>query len=90
MVCKALVIAHDNEFNKEVCANEAIFFRDADDLAPIIRLVAAHRDEYAEMTTNALQRVKNHYSWDTIVDNYEQLIFDLIGRFKDKAKSHSV
>jgi rhamnosyltransferase len=90
MACKALVIAHDNEFNKEVCANEAIFFRDADDLAPIIRLVAAHRDEYAEMTTNALQRVKNHYSWDTIVDNYEQLIFDLIGRVKEKAKSHSV
>jgi glycosyltransferase involved in cell wall biosynthesis len=83
MACNALVIAHDNEFNKEVCANEALFFTDANDLATTIRSVVASREEYAEMTTNALQRVKDHYSWDMVVDNYEQLIVDLIGRVKD-------
>jgi len=90
MACSALIIANDNEFNKEVCANEAIFFRDANDLAPIIRSVTACRDEYAEMTANALQRVKDHYTWDTIVDSYDQLIVDLVGDVKDNHNSHSV
>ena len=90
MACNALVIAHDNEFNKEVCANEAIFFKDAYDLTTIIRSVAASRDEYAEKTTKALQRVKDHYSWATVVDNYDKLIFDLVGEVKDNANSRSV
>jgi len=80
MACNALVIAHDNEFNREVCANSAIFFADSIDLATIIRSVEARPEKYAELKTHALERVKDYYSWEMVVNGYRQLVFDAVDK----------
>lgn len=77
MFLKNIIIAHDNEFNREVAGNTALYFADSDDLQDKIERVEADYDKdydkYSKLKDEAYQRVKKEYSWDKIVDEYESM-----------------
>lgn len=71
----APVLAYDVEFNREVTANQAIFWADADALTAIYDQIAAGamHDRLQELPSIEQQRIREAYQWDQVTDSYEQL-----------------
>lgn len=78
MIMRNLIIAHDNNFNREVAGGSAIYFKDPPDLSSIIQLVEKNVEKYSKLRTDALNRVKNGYLWDKIINDYCELFHDLL------------
>ncbi len=73
MVMKNLLIAHDNQFNREVCEDTAIYFHNSDELKQRINQVESNPENYQEFKSKTFERVKKEYSWEKIVEEYHQL-----------------
>lgn len=74
MGMKTVILAHGNLFNKEVCADSAVYFEDVDDLKEKMEKVDANIEDFLELKEKAYQRVRKEYSWDEVVEDYENLI----------------
>jgi glycosyltransferase involved in cell wall biosynthesis len=75
----APVLAYDCEFNREVTAQRAFFWSDAESLAGILDEVAEGEidDELVAMSTAGRERIAQHYQWDAVTDDYQALIEEL-------------
>jgi glycosyltransferase involved in cell wall biosynthesis len=72
----APVLGFDVEFNREVTADRAFFWANADALTAILDDVAAGRVDARlhEFSDDGRARIATTYRWDTVTDQYEQLI----------------
>lgn len=72
MASGALICAHRNPFNEAVLQHEAFYFNQPADVAHSAKEAASfkHRNAWVE---SQKQRIISHFSWDHIVDGYEQL-----------------
>jgi glycosyltransferase involved in cell wall biosynthesis len=75
LACGNWVLAHDNEFNREVARDAADYFSTPEQLAGKLEQL------YREVDAMRLQRshraraiVEEHYTWDGIADTYEALM----------------
>ncbi len=73
MVMKSLLIAHENQFNREVCEDTALYFTDSVDLKNKINQVENNPKNYLELKSKAFKRVKSEYSWEKITEQYHHL-----------------
>jgi rhamnosyltransferase len=73
MSMKNLIIAHDNEFNKEVGGQTTLYFKDAGDLAAKIEEIENTPDSFGHLKEAAYSRVLSNYSWTDIVQEYDKL-----------------
>ena len=73
MSMKNLLVAHDNEFNREVCEDTAMYFQDSDDLKDKINLIESTPENYQELKSKAYNRVDKEYCWDKITNQYNQI-----------------
>ena len=81
MSMKNLVIAHDNEFNREVGGQTTLYFKDAGDLAAKIEEIENNPNLFAQLKEAAYSRVLSHYSWEDIAQEYDRLFQGLcLGR----------
>lgn len=82
----APVLAYDCEFNREVTADRALFWSDADSLAVILDEVAEGEldEELTEMSAAGRERIAEHYQWDSVTDDYEALIHQLADKRASK------
>jgi len=81
MSMQNLVIAHDNEFNREVGGQTTLYFKDAGDLAAKIEEIENNPDLFAHLKEAAYSRVMSHYSWEDIAQEYDRLFQGLcLGR----------
>lgn len=98
----AAVLAFDCEFNREVTANQAFFWADADQLAGLLDDIAGGEDHVFDANIDAdlrafaesgRRRIAENYQWDAVADDYEQLIRELHedapGNRKDKRRQVS-
>lgn len=74
MSMENIIVAHGNQFNKEVCGSTAIYFENSDSLKDKIELIESNPKNYQNMKIEALHRAKEGYLWDKIVNEYELLI----------------
>lgn len=74
MAMKTIILAHENKFNKEVCGDTAIYFKDIGDLKNKMQAIDANTDSFLTLKENCYKRVKSKYSWDRIVKEYSELI----------------
>jgi glycosyltransferase involved in cell wall biosynthesis len=77
MSMRNLIIAHDNEFNREVGEQTMLYFKNAVDLTMIIGDVETKLDSFAHLKEAAYSRVLSHYSWTNIVKEYDVLFKEL-------------
>ena len=54
MVMKNLLLAHDNQFNREVCEDTALYFINPDDLKDRINQIENNPENYLELKFKAL------------------------------------
>lgn len=74
MKMETVILAHNNEFNREVCRDFALYFNDAEDLSHKMELIDAERETFLDLAEKAYERVSKEYSWDGVADDYENLI----------------
>lgn len=74
MVMKNIIIAHENEFNREVCNDSVLYFRDFQDLKNKIDFIEENPIKYDGFKQKCYLQVKNKYSWDKIVEEYSKLL----------------
>jgi glycosyltransferase involved in cell wall biosynthesis len=82
------VLAHDNPFNAEVLNGRGLLFRDAADLAAKIQLIEKHPDIAQAYRRRAPERIRDAYNWERIVDQYEELFYQLAAG-EDPTRIHS-
>lgn len=70
MMMNTIIIAHENEFNREVAKDSIIYFTDECDLKDQIEKVEDNLNNFLYLKNKAKKRVKFKYSWDKIVDDY--------------------
>jgi len=77
----APVLAFDCEFNREVTADRALFWSNAEQLAVDFDDIAdGERDsELSEMSREGRTRIQEHYQWDSVTDQYEALLTNVQG-----------
>jgi glycosyltransferase involved in cell wall biosynthesis len=68
MASKALICANDNIFNKSVLQSDAFYFKNAEDVAEIIKKKSKNKHQW--MISSNTNKIKNVYSWPKIVDQY--------------------
>ncbi len=73
MIMKNIIIAHDNEFNREVTDNSTLFYLDSNDLKDKIESIEMNNHKYSDFKNEAFNHAKNGYSWDKITEEYEKL-----------------
>lgn len=75
MAAKSFIIAHDNEFNKSVLEENACYFNTSDDVCRLLdETIDMEEDLVRE---NNYMKIKELYSWDYIIDEYESLIIKM-------------
>ena len=81
MAMETIILAHQNQFNDEVCDNTALYFNNSIELMNTMNNVDKDPKKYEQLKTNALARVKKEYSWEKIVSEYHEL-------FAEKPENH--
>jgi rhamnosyltransferase len=73
MIMKNIIVAHDNQFNREVAGDTVVYFENNNDLKHKIEKVESNLEDYIKLEENTYNRVKTVYSWDGIVNKYNKL-----------------
>lgn len=71
MASEALIAAHNNPFNQAVLNTDAFYFSNPADVKQLVENVQRHETEKI-MVNNNLQKIKHQFSWESVIDGYEQ------------------
>lgn len=82
MACGAYVVAHDNEFNRNVLPDHSDFFTTSSDITNLVNLSDSNDNSIETQRKNNLSQIKTTYSWSNIIDQYEKLFITLINKYK--------
>ena len=78
MAAGCFTISIDNDFNRDVLADCGIYFqKNEGSLAQQMKWALRHADELDRYRKKAQDRIRTHYSWDHIADQYEALFYEL-------------
>jgi len=76
----APVLAYDVEFNREVTNDQALFWGNAEELTVHFNAIA--HGEYGQLlpllAEQSRERVRSHYQWEAVTDQYEALMHTLV------------
>jgi rhamnosyltransferase len=73
MVMKNIIVAHDNEFNREVGSKAILNFKGSFDLKNCIENIENNYSAYLTLKSDAYKRVLTYYSWEDIALKYNAL-----------------
>ncbi|MCZ4244156.1 DUF1972 domain-containing protein [Pedobacter punctiformis] len=87
MACRSLISANDNEFNRFIVGNDAMYFQTVEDITKQMLAKGKESQEYSYYLDNNAFKIKNYYSWKNIGERYERYFYDLI---KNEFIQHNV
>ena len=75
-----IVIANETPENSEVVSDTGVLYprNDVEALRECMQDIADHPDRYEAFKTAASQRIRAHYSWDSVIEQYEQLFLKMV------------
>jgi len=81
MACESFIIAHGNEFNRDVLQGNALFFMDEQQLlSEFLSLDATLAEHKAKFTANNLDQIRTKYDWNKVVDLHEVFFKSIVER----------
>lgn len=83
MAAGALVIAHDNIYNRDVLQIDAFYFKSSSEILSIINKVETIEQSRNSFTSRNIEKIKTNFSWQEIADKYEKLFFRLLNTEND-------
>jgi rhamnosyltransferase len=87
MINRKTIIADDNKFNKGVCRDLALYFKNADELQHQLGMIESDPSKYVEMRNKAYERVRAEYSWDSVAVQYDTFFAQLLTNESPSAES---
>jgi glycosyltransferase involved in cell wall biosynthesis len=78
MAAQAFICAHNNPFNKEVLADDALYFNTAINISDTINQLPETRDLREQFINNNLKKITSTYNWDRIIQQYFNLFKTII------------
>jgi glycosyltransferase involved in cell wall biosynthesis len=75
MSCACLIAAHRNIFNQAVLTDCAFYFDQPEELSNIIDNIGVSQIILADYVQRNLEKIRDLYSWDKIIDEYEHVFF---------------
>ena len=81
MADKALIAAHDNEFNRAILQQDAFYFSSAADTGQLVGSVLPG-ESHAKKTENNFTKIREQYNWPCIIDQYKALFINSCNRSK--------
>lgn len=73
MAMKNIIVAHDNQFNREVGSEVILYFKGSFDLKDCIESIEDNYSTYLSFESDAYERVLTHYSWEEVTIKYNTL-----------------
>jgi len=73
MASHALVVAHDNIFNRSVLEEDALYFSAAGDITAILD-EQVQKEQFPRFLENNADKIRKSYSWDHITDQLEEYL----------------
>jgi len=73
MSMKNLIIAHDNEFNREVGSSAILYFDSDSILSETIKTLELKSNNYLSLGKKSFNRIISSYLWDEILNKYTAL-----------------
>jgi len=83
MASRALILAHENAFNRNVLGGDAYYFSSAGDVAGFIEAFNRGESEVA-MTQRNYEKVVGKFTWPAIVTQYERFILQSLFLFRNE------
>ncbi|HET6496103.1 MAG TPA: glycosyltransferase, partial [Thermoleophilia bacterium] len=78
MGCGCCVAALDVPFNREVGGESALYWRKSENhLRDVLTAILADPDRAESLRAAAKERVRTHYSWDDVADDYDRFFRQL-------------
>lgn len=74
MGCSCFIFAHDNQFNRAVLENNAVYFGSVEDIIRALNTVQRSGDHIEKMIRNNYDKILRDYSWEKIIAEYEELM----------------
>jgi hypothetical protein len=74
MASRALIAAHDNEFNRPVLGRDALYFNNWEEVRNCTRY--NNESEAEKMKRNNFTKITTNHNWPYIIDRYERFISD--------------
>ncbi len=80
MASRALVISHNNDFNRGVLKENAIYFSNSEEVKKI--LLKTKKIDNLQFIQNNFEAIENEFNWDKINGEYLQLFEDCVSGTK--------
>lgn len=80
MASKALVVAHNNEFNKGVLKNNSYYFSNPDEVKNILKTIK--KNDNLQLVQNNFEAIVKEFNWNKINGEYLQLFEECFSRHK--------
>jgi glycosyltransferase involved in cell wall biosynthesis len=79
MASQALIVAHDNIFNRSVLEQDAFYFNSEQEITELLN-AGVNREQFQHYVQHNLQKITNHYSWMNIASQLEQYLLSLMNK----------
>lgn len=80
MASSALICAHDNVHNASVLADNAYYFKTAEEVRLLLDSVDINESVNQNKIMNNVARIESHYRWEMIIDQYESHFLSILGK----------
>ena len=80
MGAEALVVAHNNEFNRAILNEDAFYFDSSDEVANLID--SKNKKDYATKIDSNIHKIKTEFNWNTINKKYLNFLIKCYNEFQ--------
>ena len=80
MASNSLICANDNDFNRYILGNDAIYFKQAGDVVNHLLETRYNEDRFQSMLLENREKIENIYDWEIIVEQYAKHFTDIFQR----------
>lgn len=70
MASNSLICANDNDFNRYILVDDALYFKDQNDVANHLVNIDYRNDFFQSMLNENRKKITNIYDWELIIDQY--------------------
>jgi glycosyltransferase involved in cell wall biosynthesis len=78
MASGALIVAHNNPFNKSILGDNALYFSTAGEISRVLETINKQDPSNQQKIENNCRRIAEDFNWKNITDDYEDLFNGLI------------
>lgn len=82
MASEALILAHNNEFNKSILKENAYYFSSVEDVKNLIQTIK--KNDNLQLIQNNVTAIRNEFNWEKINGEYLQLFEECLSRHKTR------